>query len=634
MSDEQRQHDYRPEIDGLRAIAVSVVVLYHFGLGCKGGYVGVDIFFVISGFLITKILAGEARSTGSVDLVRFWRRRIRRLLPALLLVSLVIWLVSLVILMPSDFQEMSQSFLWQTGLAANVFFWRKTGYFAGAAEQKPFLHTWSLSVEEQFYLFLPALIAVLSRRPRQLRWVLLVVLAGSFMLSAYTYKRMPSACFYLLPTRAWEFLCGSVVALWGVKIDEASPWHRESFSALGLAMMLLPACFYHQRTAFPGPAAVAPCLGACLFIWANSSTLTWTGRLLSRQPFLKLGLLSYSLYLWHWPVICFLNYVRVGPIEPGIRCLAMLVCLIFAWLAYQFVELPLRRSTWLYSYAFAVSFLSLLTAACLFAISRVSKGFPERFNGEILEAAGFAGHDPFQRDLSLREVESGKLVTFGVETPEPARLIVWGDSHAMSVLPGLDGVFRRRGLRGEAAVHNSSPPILGASLEPRFSQLAGVTMAYNNAVYRHILNSRAKDVLLVAAWEDYFGRDEFSNQVLSTIRALVRDGKRVWVMQEVPVHNLDVAHAFVMAKLQNLDITPFTRSRDDCLVYSSRSRKTFAGVEGLVHLIDPIDFFYPGKQAVCRIALDGHVLYRDAAHLSASGSHYLAQLLEGAIFSP
>jgi peptidoglycan/LPS O-acetylase OafA/YrhL len=614
---------YRPEIDGLRAVAVLSVIFYHVGLGCSGGYVGVDIFFVISGFLITTILWAEARRKNGICLRGFWVRRIKRLLPAIAAVTTSIWLAGLFMLLPADFLEMSRSLVWQACLLANVFFWRNTGYFAGAAERKPMLHTWSLSVEEQFYLCLPFLILLLWRRPRLLKASVILTLAGSFLLSAYTYMRMPSACFYLLPTRAWELLLGSVLALFP-ELEPRRSSLKEATSGLGLLMLVAPIFFYSTSTPFPGPSALAPCVGALLFIAANAGTVTRCGRLLSWEPIRYVGLMSYSLYLWHWPVISYLNYTRVENLTLVSRLGALALIMILGWLSYALVEKRFRSSAWLDRHAFKVALAVLGWTIALDSASRHWQGFPWRYSPTFLQAVDIAERAGFNRDLELSEVQAKNFQNFGASSGQPA-LFVWGDSHSMAILPGLDELFRESGLRGLAATHNSSPPILGSSLDQRFSQLASQKEAYNQAVFDAIIASPAQDVLLVGAWEDYFGRAAFPDQIRRTVQELHDRGKRVWILLEVPVHEVDIPHLYAMARLRGRNVAGLARDRSAYLEYSARSRETFAGLSQAAKLIDPIDFFYPEGQASCRLEAEGRLLYRDGGHLSDFGSRVFAR---------
>ena len=296
---------YRSDIDGLRALAVVPVVLGHAHVtGFAGGFVGVDVFFVISGFLITTILATEARE-GSFSLTRFYERRARRLFPALFAVLIFCAAAAWTRFPAEDLEAFGRSLLATIFFGSNMLFWSETGYFDIAAEQRPLLHTWSLAVEEQFYLLFPLAVWWTTRRMggRYAAW-LWPAMGASFVLSVVWVPTHPSSAFYLVPARAWELLMGSALAL-GLVPALRQQSHRETCSALGTLFIAMSVVLYDANTPFPGSNAVLPCLGAALVIHAGHSGTTAVGRLLGTKPVVFVGLISYSLYLWHWPLLVF-----------------------------------------------------------------------------------------------------------------------------------------------------------------------------------------------------------------------------------------------------------------------------------------------------------------------------------------
>ena len=286
---------YRRDIDGLRALAVLPVLLFHAKLGCPGGFVGVDVFFVISGFLISSLILKEL-DDGTFSLITFWERRIRRILPALTVVVLTCLVAGWILYLPEDFEMLGKSVIAQATLLSNVFFYRQGlvggGYFAAASDTKTLLHTWSLAVEEQFYLLFPLLLLFLARYRRLF---LAPTIAGlvvvSLVLSIVGSYSYPQATFYLLPARAWELLLGSLLTLMrgrfalGGLLRETAGWF--GISLVGYAML-----FYGVDTRFPGAAAISPCLGAALIIFSSESRLSFVGRILSIKPVVFVGLIS------------------------------------------------------------------------------------------------------------------------------------------------------------------------------------------------------------------------------------------------------------------------------------------------------------------------------------------------------
>ncbi|HYK43019.1 MAG TPA: acyltransferase, partial [Thermoanaerobaculia bacterium] len=312
---------YRPEIDGLRGVAVVLVVLFHAGFGCPGGYVGVDVFFVISGFLITSLIWKDLEGE-RFTFARFWERRARRIVPALVAVVAATLFAGWFLLLPADYERLGRSAASQAVFAANVHFWLTGGYFAPAAAEQPLLHTWSLALEEQFYWIVPvALFLVFGARRFERRRSSMILAAigcgivSSFTLSVWGVAHHPSAAFYLLPTRAWELLLGSLVAFLPMRSQPSQGRAVRELAAIGgVALILLAAFGYRATTPFPGAAALAPCLGAALWIRSNgretsaSPAPTLAGSVLSRPLPVFVGLASYSLYLWHWPFLAFARY--------------------------------------------------------------------------------------------------------------------------------------------------------------------------------------------------------------------------------------------------------------------------------------------------------------------------------------
>ena len=300
---------YRREIDGLRAIAVLPVILFHAGFEWfSGGYIGVDVFFVISGYLITTIIINEMDGEG-FSIAKFYERRARRILPALFFVMLccipfaVLWMV------PSQLKDFSQAMVAISFFASNILFWKKTDYFAPAAEESPLLHTWTLAVEEQFYILFPLLILGLWRFGKnKVLFSIIILTALSLVLSEWGWRNQPSANFYLLPTRAWELGVGAICAFW---IQKKSVSGSNLLSATGMALILLSVLVYDKETPFPSIYALAPVIGSALIVLYCSSA-TVVGKVLSSRPLVGVGLISFSAYLLASTAIRFCSYTNAG----------------------------------------------------------------------------------------------------------------------------------------------------------------------------------------------------------------------------------------------------------------------------------------------------------------------------------
>ena len=333
---------HRREIDGLRALAVIPVILFHAGLpGFRGGYVGVDVFFVISGYLITALLLGEL-GAGTFSLVRFYERRARRLLPALFTVMACCIPAAWLWLLPPDIKDLSESVAYVSVFAANVLFSRQSGYFDTAAELKPLLHTWSLGVEEQYYVLFPLLLLLVWRAGRAGIAVVLAALGGLSLYQSITRVHEPAAI-YLLTTRGWELAIGALIALpAGSEPFKGRRLLREVAGAGGVAMVCYAVLAFTEETPFPGAAALVPTLGTALILTcAGRDTLT--GRLFATAPLVGVGLVSYSAYLWHQPLLAFARQAWPDGLGTGSLAALCLLSLALAYVSWRFVEQPFRR---------------------------------------------------------------------------------------------------------------------------------------------------------------------------------------------------------------------------------------------------------------------------------------------------
>ena len=440
---------YRPDIDGLRAVAVLLVVAYHIQTRLtRGGFIGVDVFFVISGFLITSILERELDGS-RFSIKGFYVRRIRRIGPALIGVLAATSVMSFFFLMPSELKDYSRSLLATLASISNFFFWSQTGYFKPQALTMPLLHTWSLAVEEQFYIIFPAFLGLLHRYAR--RWVLHILLilgAASFLLSARQAFVDPSTAFYWPSSRAWELMCGSVLVFGGLPGMKNS-WLRNLTAATGLGLILFAASTYSESTPFPGVAALAPCLGSVFIIGAGSAGKTIVGRVLSFQPLVFIGLISYSLYLWHWPVIVFqamgLNLSGITPTEQKFFTFALSIFL--AAISWRFIEQPFRRNKGsvapgtVFRFAALVAFVPA-AAACVFL---AMNGVPSRFPAGASSVASYLddpGEQARNRTGSCMLTEAYTYQDFDKnaclnESKTLPNYLILGDSHAAHLWYGL-----------------------------------------------------------------------------------------------------------------------------------------------------------------------------------------------------
>jgi peptidoglycan/LPS O-acetylase OafA/YrhL len=635
---------YRPEIDGLRAIAVLSVVLYHAGFGFSGGYVGVDVFFVISGYLITSLIWKDLE-TGRFSATNFWERRARRIVPALLVVTIATLAAAWFLLLPSDLKMLGQAAIAQVFIVANVYYWRDSGYFAGAAAEKPLLHTWSLSVEEQFYFFVPILLWVMFRFSalRTRKAVISVLSLGfvlSFAASVEGTTRLPSGTFYLLPTRAWELLIGSILAFLPLLPALSNRRGlREVLSWAGLALILIPVFLYNKQTVFPGLAALPPCLGAGLLIWANSPGQTTVSSLLASRPVVFIGLISYSLYLWHWPILALSAYIEVAPRSLAERLGLIAMSFLCALLSWKYVETPFRERKLGVSrpvmFAYAGGGLGLVAVFGLLCMT--TEGFPRRFPAKALYFAAASSDIAPEHQLRMKHIQSGKLTAIGVQdSSQSPKVLLWGDSIAMSALPAIDTFLKENGVVGQAATHSNTPPVLDWYY-PSAQGLNKDSLSYSEAVFEYIKRKKIPKVIMIASWAKYVQgangkkamNDEIGNSrllppslLVATVRRLVEIQCRPWVMLDVPVQPFNVPRVLARSTMAGTDISALGMQQATWDLVPANDSKLVNDIKAAGgHVLDPRPKFLDPNTRKFIFCLDDAALYRDTHHLTIKGAN-------------
>lgn len=642
---------YRPDIDGLRAVSILVVVLFHAGLGFKGGYIGVDVFFVISGYLITAMLLRQMQR-GEICLVDFWERRIRRIFPALCVMVLATMTAGLFLMLPDALVELAESSVAQGLMGANMHFWSVSGYFAAAAEERPLLHTWSLAVEEQFYLLLPLVLMIIlktstpieGQRRRTGLW-LSVLFVISFVAGLTCTYTSPDFAFYWLPTRAWELLVGSLLAARPQHWTLISAKGKEAAGWAGLVAILVAALTFENDTPFPGFAALLPCLGAAALLVSNETTLNGAGRLLSTRPALFIGRISYSLYLWHWPLLAFGTYLTVTSRQPavGIRIGLLLAGFVLAWLSWRWVETPVRERRILGSRRSLFTLAALMTAGMITLSWWLIRheGWPDRVNPQALNYLTGVNNLPAYQDYpfeKFRDTAGPDFPRLGKVEQESTHLMVWGDSHAGRVLPAVQELSLRQGSAAQFAFYSSTSPVLGFYRPSRHS-LNERTQAWAEQVIATVREKHIPHTLLVGYWQKAPDKQtqRFADALINTVRELKKTGTQVWILLDVPSHTFDVDKALALHALRpefitnpaELATTRQQHEADNRLMYDLVPALEAAGAR----VLDPLPFFLSvdGKRTL--VEDESRALYTDPHHLSAAGSQRLVPLLEP-IFRP
>jgi peptidoglycan/LPS O-acetylase OafA/YrhL len=645
-----RTPDYRASIDGLRAIAVMAVIFYHAKVpGFRGGFAGVDVFFVISGFLITQWLDVSRDLPPARLLAQFFLRRARRLLPALFTMLVVGTAVATVVYLPADLRNYGRDLTLAVVFLGNIGAWLHGGYFAAAERFAPLRHLWSIAVEEQFYLLYPLCLMAVARYFGQWRGLILAAAALLSLLLAYVAAvHWPVLNYFMLPTRAWELLLGAVIAVWPALLHRGGRL-REMLAAVSLVGLMV--IFWGAATPdFPGPANLAACICTGLLIIGSAPGSSYLGRVLSCRPLVATGLISYSLYLWHTPVLAFYGYYNIrepGGVETGILLIAIYLVALLSWVA---VEQPFRSGRLSRAPApFVVSMMAacaLLTVAGQFLLH--TDGLPGRFGPSVLATQAAAQSAPVipadcvHRPLAM--VAAGDLCSFGPQNDSVPRVVVWGDSHAFALLPAYDALAKVDHLRIYFATTGACWPLPGAERGPAGNYWHEGCLRFNSAMASGIRRLHPQRVILNAYWGDtepgaepvarsqplQAGAD--SAMYGNAVRALEQmrsPGMSVCLMLTVPGYSYPIPYALAMAERRRISEATLSISRTQAL-------REYEPVENVLRrlaarqeltLVDPKDTFCPTDRCLLRGA-DGSILYRDISHLSVAGAMTLTGQLE------
>ncbi len=633
---------YRPDIDGLRAIAVLSVVGFH-AFGVMGGYAGVDIFFVISGFLISTIIF-EGLDKNSFSFADFYQRRIRRIFPSLFLVLITCLIFGWLALFADEYRELGKHVSSGAGFVSNLVLWQESGYFDSAAEKKFLLHLWSLGIEEQFYIFWPLLTFFLWRLRKHFLWILFGLLFTSFFLNIWFIGEDSIATFYSPFTRFWELLCGACLAYvtlyHKILIDFLNRW-ANACGLIGLLLIAGAISFFSKNLTFPGWWACIPVLGTTLLIIAG--TKSWVGKkILSNKILVWFGLISFPLYLWHWPLLTFVKVV--GGNSRWMTISAILLSIVLAWLSYRYVERSFRYGKALKEKSIFLAF-GMLTVALLGWIVYSEGGFPFRIDD------GHSGRLAAKYRLQLEWPENYNrsaecVAKYGADQyclveniAEPPTVALIGDSHANHFYPGLNEYYRN---------HGGNLILLGAGGCPPFFDISRVTKPpepnlqcdrRTSHLHKFVLNDPHIKTVFIAfrhnlTFESNFIFDDKLHQLDSldnyqatvlaltrTIKMLEAKGKQVVLLYDMPELNHDVRSCtfkrphFSNGATCSLDqiglIDDFANYNKLIETLLSNTQVKVFDTRPYIKGIFPID----GKD---------NLNYRDSTHLSYGGSMFFA----------
>ena len=638
---------YRPEIDGLRALAVTAVILFHAHLLLPGGFVGVDVFFVISGYLIASLLARDL-DRGTFRISTFWERRVRRIFPASVLVVLCTLLVGGALCMPERYVLLARSAIAHALMSANIYFCQTLGYFDGRGETAPLLHMWSLAVEEQFYLVFPLLLAWLwPLGRRRVLIVLACVALVSLGMSVGGASVARTASFFLLPARAWEMLLGAILAVRQPQGDEgAGPGvGRSLIGWAGLGGIFTACLWYSAATPYPGWQALVPCVGTVMFLWSQERGPVGSGRLLARQPVRLAGQMSFSLYLWHWPIMAFIR--EVGGNE-GRRAMvaAIFVTAGLSILSWCFVEEPFRRgfrgqrTSRIIAAGAGMSLTIIAVSAAIIALG----GWPGRLP-PLTNRYAVAEVDPQRKSPLIPEDfrTDDDLPRIGAARADgTARTIVlWGDSHAGVVCPVLHRLAVDRGLSIPAAVMSGVTPIPGAWKPDRDARLPKLV----DNVFAAIEKLRPSEVVWVGRWSAHFSGlvdggsgtsvDVARRGIARTIARLRAAGvEQIWIGLEVPCQSLTPPQVALRQWHLNADPLSYGVSRRSYTEQQQLVWEVFAALQGEpgVQFLDLAEPCFT-SDGIASVESEDGPLYLDQDHLSDLGAErFLRPMLEATIF--
>lgn len=631
---------YRQDIDGLRAVAVLMVILFHAGFDfVTGGYVGVDIFFVISGYLITTKIKYDL-DKGIFSLSNFYNGRIRRLMPAYILVSAATFVFATNLLIPLDYKFYTTSLVASYFSASNIFFSMMSGgYFSSRMEEFPLLHTWSLAVEEQFYYIWPALLIIFYKYKRILNPSLLLtgIFTLSLILSEWASSQSNPSAYFLIPYRAFELLLGALITTQYSEKYSLKQWQNNALSIIGLIMIFSSAIILTKNSRFPGLNALWPSFGAAILIYSGRDASSISSKFLSFKPLVWIGLLSYSLYLWHWPIFAFLHYTRVE-INSISAALAILLSIVLSFFSWKYVEIPFRKQ---YLYPFKKTVILLFITPAFFALScgiivYLDNGVPQRFSPEIREiTASYSAEINLGRDCSIHKEDYANITLkrliekcyFGPNKDNKPQLLLIGDSHANHIKPFLEVLTSDAGfgsvyhVQGSCSVADGfvEGDIHDASITPSCIRRNGDLLGMANAF---------KYVVLASNWSAQKGKDDFKRSLESVVKHVIEAGSRPVIIKDIAGSQIDLSRCILHKKLGwlkdstncNIPLEDFRGAHeliDEAIDEIQMENKS-------VIIIDPNNILC-GVNG-CMTSIKNTAIYRDSNHLNAIASQLLGKM--------
>ncbi|WP_206483089.1 acyltransferase family protein [Thalassotalea sp. G2M2-11] len=635
--------NYRSDIDGLRTIAVFLVILNHAGFSLfSGGYVGVDVFFVISGFLITSIIYPKIVEK-NFSIGWFLSRRIKRLMPVLFFIIFIIAIVFSLIMLPQDLVKFYQSIIWVILYAGNFFMWiHHGGYFDGNSQEAPLLHTWSLAVEEQYYFVWPIMLIIAVRLfgVKVTAWLSIFLFVAMTVFSQWGTEVTIGAAYYLLPTRFFELLLGSCVAIFWHKRPKLNEVSHHFISLLGLALIIVSAVALSEHSPFPGYNALYPTVGTALLIYSQYGVVN---RFLRTKAMVYSGNISYSLYLWHWPIFTLLRYLSIE-LSLLIQILAIVLTYVLSVLSYHYIEQPCRKSRINSFSPIAIKFYVvptvLIVSIALFGIYQ--KGYESRFDGQTLKMEQALNthssdsrkvcHSAF-RDYNRKPSED---CIIGERQANSKGVLIIGDSHANHLVPFISELLSTASAWGQDYTLDRCLPIVGLNWGGNLYK-AERCRARNEMILRHIRENAFSYVVLAASWPDETTRrmfDDnkqltsehekiavFQNKLQKTVEEIINSGAVPVLFEDTPTLEGKSPKCPIKQKIYNESLNCDINLKTNEFI--SKAFRIVKSIYPETIIIRPSELYC--KEGSCSMSLNNIPLYRDDDHLNVVGAKELAK---------
>lgn len=637
----QNKFSYRPDIDGLRAIAVLVVVFFHaFPKVLTGGFVGVDIFFVISGFLITSIILNDLKKN-NFSISHFYSKRIKRIFPSLILVLCSIFLLSWFVLLPDELAQLGKHIAAGSGFIANIVLWKESGYFDTLSELKPLLHLWSLAIEEQFYIVWPFFIILLWRKKKIVPFVIVIVLIISFLISISMLKINPTGAFYSPLSRFWEILLGAALAFFQQNKSTQPKIHplKHFQSMIGLILIAFAVLTFNEKTAFPGWYALLPAIGTLLIINTPKSSFL-NSKILSSRLLVFVGLISYPLYLWHWPLLSIARITNEGTPNNKIIMCILLLSFILSTLTFIIVERPfrLKKSTGIFQWATSFLCLLLLGIGSGGYYAYLKKGIPGRAAVKNIAEAITPWTMELPGTVDCLESFTTVASSFCRKTIKTPNVAILGDSHAGALFSGF--VQNPNSDFNQIVVYGSGScqPSLGYAQER-----PGCNTQLKTSLMLVAQDPNIKTVVLTSYFRPLIFnnlevRAKYKTGYSNTFDFLLKNRKNVIVILDTPTLDFSpnicikrrpyyLTKEYLNSKNLNLDCSyPFEDHKTQRIHYNS-FMKDLALKYPQIIFYDPTDIFYKANKIWA--ILDGNLMYADFNHMNSFGSKkVIAHLIE------